>query len=58
MRFRVTIRGEGIELRGYASMEALAALAAPDDQPYVIAASPAADDYDPFSTDEPREEEG
>lgn len=49
MRLRITIRGEGTELRGYATIEALAALAAPPgEQSYAIIASPAPDDYDPF----------
>lgn len=53
---RVTIRGEGTELRGYATMEALASLTSPPgEQPYVVIASPAEDDYDPFKEQEHRE---
>jgi hypothetical protein len=54
MRFRITIRGEGTEIRGYATIEAMAALTAPPgEQPYVVAASPAEDDYDPFAISQP-----
>jgi len=53
---RVTIRGEGTELRGYATMEALASLTSPPgEQPYMVVASPAEDDYDPFKEQEKRE---
>lgn len=49
MRFRVTVRGEGTEIRGYATPEALRALAADGtDQFYTVVASPADEDYDPF----------
>jgi len=51
-RFRVTIRGDETELRGYATIEALTALTAPPgEQPYVIAVSPTDDDYNPFGAD-------
>lgn len=53
-RFRITIRGTDTELRGYATIEALAALTAPPgEQPYVVVASPADDDFDPFAISEP-----
>ena len=56
MRFRITIRGKGTELRGYATVEAMAALTAPPgEQPYIVAASPADDDYDPFKEQQLRE---
>lgn len=55
-RFRITIRGTDTELRGYATIEALAALTAPPgEQPYVVVASPADDDYEPFREQELRE---
>lgn len=48
-RFRLTIRGEGIEVRGYTTIEGLAAMTAPPgEQPYIVMASVAEDDYDPF----------
>lgn len=50
-RFRVTIRGEGTELRGYATAEALAALADDDSDPFIVVASLAEDDYDPFRSE-------
>lgn len=48
MRYRVTIRGPGTELRGYAAPEALAALAKDSADPFVVIASPALETYDPF----------
>lgn len=51
---RVTVRGEGTEIRGYATIEALASLTSPPgEQPYVVIASPAEDDYNPFQISEP-----
>ena len=47
-RFRVTIRGEGTEIRGYATGEALVALGNNTSDPFIVVASPADDDYDPF----------
>jgi hypothetical protein len=47
-RYRVTIRGEGTEIRGYATYEALARLARDKSDPFIVVASPADDDYDPF----------
>lgn len=49
MRFRITIRGDEVELRGrldgdLADIQQMARDAAP----WVVVASPAADDYDPF----------
>lgn len=49
MRYRITIRGEGTELRGYATYEAAMALGKNANDPFVVVASPADDDYDPFS---------
>lgn len=52
MRYRVTIRGAGTEIRGYAGPEALALIGrAPGvgDETYLVVASPAGDDYDPFA---------
>ena len=53
-RFRITIRGEGIELRGYvdgdmSELEMLAGFAAP----WQVLASLAPDDFDPFRISEP-----
>jgi len=51
-RFRVTIRGEGVELRGYVDnyLPGIARVI----EPYgVVVASPAPDDYDPFAISEP-----
>ena len=47
-RFRVTIRGEGVELRGYVDnyLPGIARVM----EPYgLVIASPAEDDYDPFA---------
>jgi hypothetical protein len=54
MRFRITIRGEGIELRGYVDgdPEDLDALARMCD-PWLVVASVAPDDYDPFAISDP-----
>jgi len=53
-RFRVTIRGDGTEIRGYATIEAMASLTSPPgEQPYMVIASPAEDDFDPFAITEP-----
>lgn len=48
-RFRVTIRGEGTEIRGYASVEALRVLADDASNPFIVVASLVEDDYDPFA---------
>lgn len=48
MRYRVTIRGPGTELRGYASPEAVAALADDASDPFIVVASIAEYGYDPF----------
>lgn len=50
MRYRVTLRGEDIEIRGYATIDGLKQLSGPD-KLYMVVASPAEDDYDPFSGD-------
>lgn len=56
MRFRITVRGDGTEVRGYATMEALASLTSPPgEQPYMVIASPADDDFDPFKEEQLRE---
>jgi hypothetical protein len=47
-RYRVTIRGTGTEIRGYATEEALEALADDVTDPFIVVASPAPDDYNPF----------
>lgn len=53
-RMRITVRGDGTELRGYATMEALVSLTSPPgEQPYIVTASPADDDYNPFAISEP-----
>lgn len=54
MRFRITIRGEGVEVRGYvdgdmSDLELLASVAAP----WQVIASPAPADFDPFRISEP-----
>lgn len=55
-RFRITVRGDGTEIRGYATMEALASLTSPPgEQPYMVIASPADDDFDPFKEERERE---
>lgn len=54
MRHRITVRGQGMELRGYADEhlpEELAQVLAP----FLVVASPAEDDYDPFKEAEHRE---
>jgi hypothetical protein len=55
MRYRVTVRGPGTELRGYASAEAVAALARDAADPFVVIASPASESYDPFAEDKETE---
>lgn len=56
MRYKVTVRGDGAELRGYVTvptMEALG-LAAKAVKPIgVMVASPAAEDFNPFAISEP-----
>lgn len=56
-RFRITVRGEGIELRGRIDADSpneIERLFADDlDERAIIIASPAADDYDPFAITEP-----
>jgi hypothetical protein len=53
-RYRITVRGTGIELRGYIDggvdrlNQFARALATMDPQDPMIAASPAEPDYDPF----------
>jgi len=49
MRYRVTIRGEGTELRGYATPEALAELADIHTETAIVVASPVEDTYNPFT---------
>lgn len=52
MRYRVTLRGNGTELRGYATADALAQLSTHiHPETAVVVASPADDDYDPFKVD-------
>jgi hypothetical protein len=53
MRYRVTIRGEGTELRGYATPEALAELADIHTDTAVVVASPVDDTYNPFEEPKP-----
>jgi hypothetical protein len=51
LKFRITVRGEGTELRGYAEFalsEDLAAFAGAMKPFGVVIASPADADYDPF----------
>jgi hypothetical protein len=55
MRFRVTVRGERIELRGYVDPGVLAALSSAMEGLAMVIASPAEDDYDPFKEAEHRE---
>jgi hypothetical protein len=55
MRFRVTVRGERIELRGYVDPGVLAALSSATEGLAMVIASPAEDDYDPFKEAEHRE---
>ena len=55
MRFRITVREAGTELRGYLSVDDMATLQnfAAAMKPYgVVIASPADDDYDPFAEDD------
>lgn len=54
MRFKITIRGNGVELRGYidgehADLNAFAGAV----KPWMVVASPAADDFNPFGITEP-----
>jgi hypothetical protein len=55
MRFRITVRGDGTELRGYmdASVDGLADFAHQMDGFGIVVASPAEDDYDPFAISQP-----
>ena len=57
MRFRITVRGEGVELRGYldADGEALGKFAHKMEPYGVVLASIAADDYNPFFEEQQRE---
>ena len=51
MRYRVTLRGEGTELRGYVSdnpTHLMNLAAAVEPLALLVIASPADDDYDPF----------
>lgn len=49
-RSRVTIRGEGVELRGYVDEAARLVALAEAMRPFgLVIASPAEDDYDPFT---------
>jgi len=62
-RYRITVRGTGIELRGYIDggvdrlnqfAQALATMDPGRPQDPMIAASPVEDDYDPFRKVEPQ----
>ena len=57
MRTRVTLRDEGMELRGYVTVESMAELQlfAASLAPMQVIVSPAEDDYDPFREQEMRE---
>lgn len=59
MRHRITVRGEGVELRGYIDADHLyqvERLFADDlDERAILVVSPAEDDYDPFKEAELRE---
>ena len=49
MRFRITIRGDGTEIRGYAPPSVTVAIAKALEQlDCMVVASPTDDDYDPF----------
>jgi hypothetical protein len=52
MRYRITVRGEGIELRGYIDNDELVADIAHTVDSYgaMVVMSPAPQDYDPFDT--------
>jgi hypothetical protein len=52
MRWRITVRGEGVELRGYVGsvVEATELADNVKDLGWVVMASPAEDDYDPFAS--------
>lgn len=53
MRFRVTIRGNGTEIRGYATEEATVLIAAALQKvDCMVIASPAEPSYDPFKKEE------
>lgn len=52
-RLRVTLRAEGTEIRGYATQEALYALAEAAVDQLTVVASPADDDYDPWANPTP-----
>lgn len=49
MRYRVTIRDENLQLRGYVDGEDALRRVANAVAPSMVIASPAADDYNPFS---------
>jgi hypothetical protein len=51
MRLRITIRGEGTEIRGYATPEVARALAAATPE-VVVVASITTEDYNPFGEEE------
>ncbi len=53
MRFRVTIRDNDMELRGYVDGEDVLRTVADDMHPTQVIASPAADDYNPFGISQP-----
>ena len=57
MRFRITVRDEGLELRGYVTVDSQEELkiAAASLFPLQVIASPAEDDYNPFREQELRE---
>ena len=57
MRYRITVRGQSLELRGYLDGEPIdLSIFAPFMAPYgVVVASVAADDYDPFKDEQMRE---
>jgi len=51
MRWRITVRGEGTELRGYFNqMDDLEEFARVMEPFGIVMASPAEDDYDPFAS--------
>lgn len=60
MRWAVTIRGHGVELRGYidAPLSGLGALADAANPLGIMIASPADDDYNPFDRADDHDLEG